>query len=344
MSKILYPKNTNCPNLNNDKTVFKSIGSDGYKFITFSNQMFGDLEAIQYLSDNKVWFILDQISSRLGYSKPDKAARLVSHKHLSTESVPVKGTNKRYKKTIISSPGVHELLGRSHKPSTQPFRDWMYGTVMESVRTTGKYEDTFNDYSINMHNLMYDHRTVTNCYANSNINVANIQHDEAASRNLRNMATENRNKLTSTLRDVFDINDYKNMTDMVYYELFGHTAKELKEMIYIKDNNIGYENANLLRTHFNPEVLSFIAHIEEGLFLLFKAKGSLTPVDIRGVSMQFGSKYNPKYILSLSSGYQIIPMFQLPFRSDTIINTSRIDIEKGLPYNALYERYFNLRY
>lgn len=259
MSILSHPENTNCQNMSKNKEVYKSIRYNNFDFMTFENPIFGEVNAIQYVGDTKVWFVSEQIATRLGYASPDKALRHVSPEYKGLEILPSK-SGRMTKKNIVASPGVHMMAIRSNKPGAEPFRRWICDDVLESIMVTGEYKDTFNNYKKNMSAVLADIKPVPNCYGNPRFNISNVQFDSDASRVLRDMTIDTRNNLTYVLSSVFDTPlEYKEMTNTIYMELFGHTAAELKEMIHFKDNSLDYyENDTLLRNHFSPEALEII--------------------------------------------------------------------------------------
>lgn len=87
--------------------------------------------------DGEPWFVAKGICLALGYENPRKA--VADHCKGGNESLlPSAGGNQMM--TIIPERDVYRLVMRSRLPSAERFEDWVVGTVLPSIRKTGRYE------------------------------------------------------------------------------------------------------------------------------------------------------------------------------------------------------------
>lgn len=88
--------------------------------------------------DGEPWFVLKDVCGVLNLGTPTRVAeRLdgdeVSLTHL-TDSI-----GRQQETTIINEPGLYNVVLRSDKPEAKPFRKWVTGEVLPSIRKHGLY-------------------------------------------------------------------------------------------------------------------------------------------------------------------------------------------------------------
>lgn len=101
----------------------------------------------------EVWFEGNAIAKCLGYSNYNKAIRVHVQNPLFKcvwneliQGLPTVGgplpvpSNWQSKTTMINEGGLNSLILASKLPNAQKYKDWVCGTVLPSIRKTGKYE------------------------------------------------------------------------------------------------------------------------------------------------------------------------------------------------------------
>lgn len=138
-----------------------------------------------------------------------------------------------------------------------------------------------------------------------------------------------------TNEDIFNnANVYAWIYDRVYYNLFGHTPLSLMDITYIERKNKSIivspstvcEIDIFMHTSFNDEAINKVSNIMNFIWDYSKdnLNGLVTEEFIKSVTDKNSNSYS---------------IYRLPFSIDVIKRVSEIDAEKGLPHNALIERY-----
>lgn len=87
--------------------------------------------------DGEPWFVLKDVCAVLGISKyRDTADRLDEDERGSARVDTLGGAQDM---TIINESGLYNVILRSDKPEARPFRKWVTGEVLPSIRKTGGY-------------------------------------------------------------------------------------------------------------------------------------------------------------------------------------------------------------
>ena len=99
-----------------------------------------NIELTSFL-DNKqnIWFGGKDIAKILGYSDTDKAIRNhfdVKYK----KSYPAVSAGQVIYRYFISEPGFYSLVFSSKLPVAKKFQDWVFTTVLPSIRKYGQYK------------------------------------------------------------------------------------------------------------------------------------------------------------------------------------------------------------
>jgi len=99
---------------------------------------YGDSPVRVVMIDGEPWFVLADLCKVLGLTTPAKVVeRLddgVSLTHPISDSL-----GRTQQATIVSEPGMYEVVIRSDKPEAVKFRRWITGEVLPQIRKTGGY-------------------------------------------------------------------------------------------------------------------------------------------------------------------------------------------------------------
>lgn len=90
--------------------------------------------------DGKPWVVFDFFRP-LGYRDAHQATRYIDPSYVSHSITLGKsnGGGRRNSRTIISEPGLYQLLMTSRKDEVKPFKEWL-ANVCVQIRETGRYE------------------------------------------------------------------------------------------------------------------------------------------------------------------------------------------------------------
>lgn len=84
------------------------------------------------------WFVLADLCKVLNLTTPAKVVERLDHGVSRTH--PITDTLGRVQQaTIVSEPGMYEVVIRSDKPEAVAFRRWITGTVLPEIRKTGSF-------------------------------------------------------------------------------------------------------------------------------------------------------------------------------------------------------------
>ncbi|MFF1555592.1 BRO family protein [Rhodococcus erythropolis] len=87
--------------------------------------------------DGEPWFVLADLCKVLDLTTPARVAERIDPKGVSQTHIPTAGGTQKI--TIVSEPGMYEVVFRSDKPEAATFRRWITGTVLPTIRKTGTY-------------------------------------------------------------------------------------------------------------------------------------------------------------------------------------------------------------
>lgn len=95
--------------------------------------------------DGEPWFVLKDVCNVLGIANDrNVAARLDEDEKGVYQMDTLGGTQKM---NIINEWGLYNIILRSDKPQTKPFRRWVTHEVLPAIRKTGSYTDTENKFT-----------------------------------------------------------------------------------------------------------------------------------------------------------------------------------------------------
>lgn len=97
------------------------------------------------LQDGEPWFVLKDVCNVLGIANDrNVAARLDNDERGVYQMDTLGGTQKM---NIINEWGLYNIILRSDKPQTKPFRRWVTHEVLPAIRKSGSYTDTENKFA-----------------------------------------------------------------------------------------------------------------------------------------------------------------------------------------------------
>lgn len=83
------------------------------------------------------WFVLKDVCEILGLGTPARVAERLDDDEKGMSQIHTPGGKQEM--TIISESGLYNVILRSDKPEAKPFRKWVTGEVLPSIRKTGSY-------------------------------------------------------------------------------------------------------------------------------------------------------------------------------------------------------------
>ena len=87
--------------------------------------------------DGEPWFCLVDVCRVLDLTSPHKVAERLDRDELT--GIKVRSGGQTREMTFINESGLYSVILRSDKPKAKPFRKWVTGTVLPSIRKTGAY-------------------------------------------------------------------------------------------------------------------------------------------------------------------------------------------------------------
>lgn len=100
---------------------------------------YGDAQVRVVTIDGEPWFVLADLCKVLEISDVSIVRRRLDDALCQTH--PIRDSLGRTQKaTVVSEPGMYEVVIRSDKPEAAAFRRWITGTVLPEIRKTGGYQ------------------------------------------------------------------------------------------------------------------------------------------------------------------------------------------------------------
>lgn len=87
--------------------------------------------------DSEPWFVLTDLAKVLEIAAPARLAARLDEGVRQTHTLQTAGGPQQM--TIVSEPGMYEVVIRSDKPEAAAFRRWITSEVLPSIRKTGRY-------------------------------------------------------------------------------------------------------------------------------------------------------------------------------------------------------------
>jgi len=118
------------------------------EIMIFENKTFGDLTVIE--RDNETWFIAKEIADILEYNQTSDMTKRLDEDEKSDQLLKLNNSNQHRNQTLINESGFYNAVLGSKKPIAKEFKKWVTGTILPSIRKSGKYEikkqlPNFND-------------------------------------------------------------------------------------------------------------------------------------------------------------------------------------------------------
>ncbi|NBI10263.1 toxin Bro [Colidextribacter sp. OB.20] len=89
------------------------------------------------MKDGEPWFCLVDVCRVLDLSSPHKVAERLDPDEKGRNQIPTPGG--KQDTWFINESGLYNVILRSDKPEAKPFRKWVTGTVLPTIRKTGTY-------------------------------------------------------------------------------------------------------------------------------------------------------------------------------------------------------------
>lgn len=90
------------------------------------------------LINDDVWFVASDIAKALSFRNANDMTRMLDDDERGTHIVRTPSGEQEM--IVINESGLYHALVKSRKPEAKPFRKWVTGVVLPSIRKTGKYE------------------------------------------------------------------------------------------------------------------------------------------------------------------------------------------------------------
>lgn len=98
---------------------------------------YGDSEVRVVRVDGEPWFVLADLCRVLGIRNARDVAARLDDDMKGVDQIDTPGG--RQSVTVVSEPGMYEVVIRSDKSEAAAFRRWITGTVLPEIRRTGSY-------------------------------------------------------------------------------------------------------------------------------------------------------------------------------------------------------------
>lgn len=98
---------------------------------------YGETAVRVVMIDGEPWFVLADLCKVLGLGTPARVRERLDEGVSQAHTLPTAGGAQQM--TIVSEPGMYEVVIRSDKPEAVKFRRWITGEVLPTLRRTGVY-------------------------------------------------------------------------------------------------------------------------------------------------------------------------------------------------------------
>lgn len=95
---------------------------------------YSDKQVRTLLKDNQPWWVLKDVCDILGLTNPSVVADRLDDDERSKFDLGRQG-----EATVVNESGLYNVILRSDKPEAKPFRKWVTGEVLPTIRKTGGY-------------------------------------------------------------------------------------------------------------------------------------------------------------------------------------------------------------
>lgn len=104
----------------------------------FSFNFEGNEQTIFIDKDNLSWWVLNKVAKVLGIVNSSDIIKRLNPDHYIMVNIPGKYGNP-IKTCLINEPGLYSVIFRSDKPNAVRFQNWVFESVLPSIRKTGMY-------------------------------------------------------------------------------------------------------------------------------------------------------------------------------------------------------------
>lgn len=87
--------------------------------------------------DGEPWFVLKDVCGVLNLGTPARVAERLEEDEVSLTHL-IDSLGRQQDMTIINESGLYNVILRSDKPEARPFRKWVTGEVLPSIRKHGR--------------------------------------------------------------------------------------------------------------------------------------------------------------------------------------------------------------
>jgi len=88
--------------------------------------------------DGEPWWVLKDVCSILEIGQPIRVAERLDEDEVSQTHI-IDSIGRKQEMYIVNESGLYNVILRSDKPEAKPFRKWVTGEVLPSIRKTGTY-------------------------------------------------------------------------------------------------------------------------------------------------------------------------------------------------------------
>ncbi|WHU45168.1 BRO family protein [Gordonia sp. L191] len=98
---------------------------------------YNDIAVRTVVIDGEPWFVLGDLCKVLGLGTPARVRERLDEGVSQSHTLQTAGGAQQM--TVVSEPGMYEVVIRSDKPEAVAFRRWITGTVLPEIRRTGSF-------------------------------------------------------------------------------------------------------------------------------------------------------------------------------------------------------------
>lgn len=99
---------------------------------------YSDKQVRTLLEDNQPWWVLKDVCDILQLTTPTRVAERLEDDEVSLTHI-TDNLGRKQETLIINESGLYNVILRSDKPEAKPFRKWVTGEVLPTIRKTGGY-------------------------------------------------------------------------------------------------------------------------------------------------------------------------------------------------------------
>lgn len=227
---------------------------------------FNSNEVRTILKDDAVWFVASDIAKALDYAVAKDLVRMLDEDERGGHIVPTPSGDQEM--TIINESGLYHALIKSRKPEAKPFRKWVTGEVLPTIRKTGSYTaPERKTKQVLIGKLTADQQDAIKALVNSRID--SVPKDKQRGTAMKLWGAINRKFGTKTYKDI-DPSEFINVLSLV-------SRLPLEGELMPRNEATGIpEGMVLVRKDLLEETNNMIKMIDERFTLLEHAEKEMT--------------------------------------------------------------------